>query len=125
LSQAQFDGYMMKVIRRSRLASVAGMLAMILAFLVLCPCAPDPAVASAVGNDHACCGGQPGLSAPAASCCASEDAEAQPAASAAGATIISPAWVSFDAVPVTASAAGPHAIDGHLRLPAATPILRI
>lgn len=116
----------MRMIRRSRLASVAGMVAMILVFLVLCPCAPAPADASAASDDHACCSDRPGLTAPTVSCCASHDNETQAVASAAGATIFfSQAWVSFDAVPVTASAAGPHAIDGTLRPPAATLILRI
>jgi hypothetical protein len=115
----------MRMIRRSRLASVAGMVAMILVFLVLCPCAPAPADPSAAGNDHACCGANPGLTAAVASCCTSHDEGTQAAVSAAGAAIAAPAWVSLDAVPVTAPTAVSRAIYGHLRPPAATLILRI
>lgn len=99
---------------------------MILAFLVLCPCAPVPAAPSGAGDDHACCGGDPGLTVAAPSCCAAHDMrEAQPAVASAGAAIVAPAWTYFDVVPVPASLADGHAIDGAFRASAAPLILRV
>lgn len=99
---------------------------MILAFLVLCPCAPAPADPSGAGDDHACCGGDAGLTVAAPSCCAAHDVrEAQPAVASAGAAIVAPAWTYFDVVPVATSVAGHDAIDVAFRPSAAPPILRV
>jgi hypothetical protein len=116
---------MMKTIGRSRLASVAGVVAMILAFLSLCPCAPAQA-AAASGDDHACCGGEAGLTVTSASCCAAHEAPpTQPAAGALGATLLTPsANASVDVVPTPAPLADATR-TGALAPSAAPLILRI
>jgi hypothetical protein len=68
----------MKVIRRSRCASVAGMVAVVLSVLAFCPCAPLMA-APAGEADHGCCAGKAALTvSPApASCCMTDARDPQ------------------------------------------------
>jgi hypothetical protein len=57
--------------RRSRFTSIAGMVAMVMAILAVCPC---PAMAALPADGHDCCAGKAGLNAAPdpGSCCAND-----------------------------------------------------
>jgi hypothetical protein len=115
----------MSVVHRSRLASIAGVLAMVVAVLAVCPC---PAMARGRSEDpHRCCTGKDGLNvAPAPpNCCLDEasdpqlaDARVTPAPVAGGAAL----HAMVSAAPLLPVI--PH-LTATVRLFAAPPILRI
>jgi hypothetical protein len=62
---------MLRVMRRSRLAGLAGLASIVFAAVVVCPCLPlgPPATSS---RAHECCPSETGIGAAASSCCASD-----------------------------------------------------
>jgi hypothetical protein len=115
----------MGVMRGSRLASIAVVVAMVMAVLAVCPC---PAMAGGRSEDpHRCCAGKAGLTvAPAAPTCCLEEASDPRLAD----TRVAPApFAGWAAVHAMVSVAPPLPVLPHVTvavpLVAAPPILRI
>ena len=115
----------MSVIRRSRLAGIAGIVAMVMAVLSVCPC---PEMATASSEDaHRCCAGKDALTVSPASpsCCLEEASDPQLAD-----TSVTPpptaGWAALHAI-VSAAPAPPVLSPVSVSIPyvAAPPILRI
>ncbi len=109
--------------RRSRFTSIAGIVAMIMAVLAVCPC---PAMAEPGGDPHACCAGKTGLTVtPDPGSCCPDDARDVVADASIGIALAG-GWQSAPAVIAAAPALllPLHAVAAPSP-PAAPPILRI
>jgi hypothetical protein len=109
---------------RSRTVSNAGVVAIDMAILAVCPC---PAMAEPAGSDpHACCAGTPGLKAapPGHDCCVSESRETLAISTLTADSL--DGWSSWDAAPL-ATQPRPTPPLAHAYVPprAAPPVLRI
>jgi hypothetical protein len=113
---------MTKVTRRSRTVSIAGVVAMVMAVLAVCPC---PAMAAVPTTDaHGCCAGKAGLTvAPdTGSCCGDEARE--PVAVSSVPVAVASGWAT-DVVSAVAALPIPPPAHVDSAPPAAPVILRI
>ena len=121
----EFAASIARVMRQSRFAGVAGLLAMIMAILAVCPC-PPVIGAPRSENGHGCCAGAGLTVTPAASSCCSDDAVDPRLAVTSVSVPLVAGWATLDAViaALPAPSFRPAAIRPAAR-PAPPPILRV
>jgi hypothetical protein len=108
---------------RRRFAGVVGLVAMVLALAVICPCAP-PMSAATSADPHACCAGKAGFNVARAapSCCSENGEDGQPAVPSVSLALVA-GWGTLDAVTIAAPAppALPASVD--FSPPSAAPLI--